>query len=213
MRLDKRLFEILQCPFCTGKLIGSGDVLVCGHCDHQYGLQNGIPNLAIFESAADSDAFNKTQALYEKELHDEEARHDYEASVVKVFGTKTRLMAKQWARTISSISSRSSGDIKVLDYGCGTGQLSRVLSRAISPLFAFDISPVSVQRNVSENHVLACTANAFFLPFKDKTFDAVCINGVLHHIVDLDRAVAEIARITRGGAYLLRKGFLDLLRA
>jgi ubiquinone/menaquinone biosynthesis C-methylase UbiE len=40
------------------------------------------------------------------------------------------------------------------------------------------------------------------LPFKDSTFDSVCINGVLHHIVDLERAIRELARVTKGSVYI-----------
>lgn len=106
---------------------------------------------------------------------------------MKVYGDKTELIATAWAKALPG---------EVLDYGCGTGQLSRILKRYHSPVYAFDISSVSLSKNVQDNNVLAVSANAFHLPFKDKSFETVCCNGVLHHIVYLRSAITEMARIS-----------------
>ncbi len=188
--VDKRLLALLQCPSCGEDVVQSESSIVCAACNRKYPIRDGIPDMRVYTNLGHSSTFNESQARYEAELHDAEARSDYEQIVVRMFGTKTRLIASGWSRDILDASCET-----VLDYGCGTGQLSRVLSRTISPLFAFDISEVSLRQNIEQNGVLGVLGNALFLPFRHGAFDAVCINGVLHHIVDLDRASAEIARV------------------
>ncbi len=190
MSVDERLLVLLQCPDCGADVVQLESSIVCTACNRRYPIRDGIPDMRVYSNADHSSELNETQARYEQELHDAEARSDYERFVVRVFGTKTHAVASGWSRDILDASCET-----VLDYGCGTGQLSRVLSRTISPLFAFDISELSLRQNIEQNGVLGVLGNALFLPFRAGAFDAVCINGVLHHIVDLNRASAEIARV------------------
>ncbi|WP_068186245.1 class I SAM-dependent methyltransferase [Mycobacterium sp. UM_CSW] len=47
------------------------------------------------------------------------------------------------------------------------------------------------------------TADATALPFPDESFDSVVSCLMLHHIIDWERAVAEVARVLRpGGAFV-----------
>jgi len=160
-------------------------------------MLEGIPDMRAYESPAHENSFNREQAMYESALHDNVAESVYERAIVRRYGTKTRQMVEKWSSAISEGSHEG-----VLDYGCGTGQVSRVLSRDINPVFAFDISERSVRKNISDNGVCGIVANAFFLPFRDDAFDVVCVNGVLHHIVDLDAAVEELSRVCRGDVYI-----------
>ena len=197
MNIDADLFEVLQCPSCRGDLAGRKKSLECVECGQQFPVSDGIPDFTFFRSGDEQEKFNRVQASYEAVLHGEEAQCNYEETVIKVFGTKTRLIAENWAN-----ANNKSSNVRVLDYGCGTGQLSRVLARRFKPLYTFDISSISVRTNVSNNRVLGCVANAFFLPFKDNSFDVVCINRVLHHIVDLKTAIGEISRIAKCMVYV-----------
>lgn len=198
MNLNRRLLEILQCPRCSGhRLLERGANLICNSCGASYGVVRGIPDMRVYKSCSYSDDFNEGQARYEARVHDTEAIGSYERKVIQVFGTKTRLLVQDWGDSVDEMV-----EPVVLDYGCGTGQVSRVLSHRLSPLFAFDISRVSMEKNVRDNGVVGLLANALFLPFRDMTFDLICINGVLHHIVDLGRAVEEIARVAKGRVYI-----------
>jgi SAM-dependent methyltransferase len=187
------LLDILQCPSCYGHLSEGQKVLLCDSCGLRFPVTDGIPDLTFYRSGTAQHDANVIQASYERDLHDREAESRYEELVIRVFGTKTKLIVQRWAARLQGLTPSA----RVLDYGCGTGQVSRVLARQCRPLFAFDISPASVRQNVATNAVLGCVANAFSLQFKDRAFDAVCINGVLHHIVDLTSAIDEISRVTR----------------
>lgn len=186
--LDSCLVEKLCCPACKGDLKDeNGSAFVCTGCGRTHPIVDGIPDLVYYpEEEPGQSSFNNLQARYERDLEDYEALHDYEDRVVKVYGDKTELIATCWARVFQG---------PILDYGCGTGQLSRVLKRYHSPVYAFDISRASICRNVQDNNVVAVAANAFHLPFRDCCFETVCCNGVLHHIIDLGSAVKEMARV------------------
>ncbi len=188
-RIDNRLREKLCCPSCKGALQYEEDKTVfrCVVCGKSYPIEADVPNLVYYSDAGGEQTnFNKVQAQYERDVHDQEAE-TYEDDVVKAYGDKTELIATAWAKALPG---------EVLDYGCGTGQLSRVLKRYYSPVYAFDISSVSVSMNIKDNDVLAVASNAFHLPFRNKCFETVLCNGVLHHIVDLRSAITEMARIS-----------------
>lgn len=198
MGLNPKLLEVLQCPVCGGGLFQENESLICRSCKKLYPILNNIPDMRVYNSFTYYNEFNKVQACYEAGVHDIEATQSYEKRVINVYGTKTRLIVQDWAKTIEEMNNRP----VVLDYGCGTGQISRILRHYVPFLFAFDISSVSVYSNVKDNGVIGVIGNGFFLPFKDGAFNLVCINGVLHHIVDLKRAIEEISRVTKKLVYI-----------
>ncbi|MFC1752729.1 methyltransferase domain-containing protein [Thermoproteota archaeon] len=189
--LSEYLQNIFCCPACHGDLqVQDVNGFKCDKCDRNFTVINGIPDFRFFE---DTESFDAKQAIYEADLHDKEAMSDYEERVILVWGQKTKLIAHEWTREASG---------KILDFGCGTGQISRVLTKHHSPIFAFDISSDSISKNVAENNVIGMLANAFHLPFRSDCFDAVCINGVLHHIVNYPLVIKEISRITKGKVFI-----------
>ncbi len=189
--IEEYLHDIFCCPACHGNLqMWNSNSLKCDECDRNFAIIDGIPDLRFFENI---ESFNAKQAMYEADLHDKEAVTDYEERVVLVWGQKSKLVAHGWTKEASG---------KILDFGCGTGQVSRVLTKHHSPVFAFDISLNSVRKNVAENNVIGILANAFHLPFRKNCFDAVCINGVIHHIVDYPIVIKEISRIAKSKVFI-----------
>jgi SAM-dependent methyltransferase len=89
---------------------------------------------------------------------------------------------------------------RVLDAGCGDGFMTR--SIAASTVVGIDSSPGMVEQAVSHG-VDARVGDLHDLPFPDDDFDVVVCSGVLHHLHDIDRAVAEIARVLRPGGRLV----------
>jgi SAM-dependent methyltransferase len=96
----------------------------------------------------------------------------------------------------------------VLDYCCGSGGFSYLLSRLGAVVWGVDISPQLIQqaRAMAAREMLGCSVtlpqflvgDAHHTPFPDDSFDYVVGNGVLHHL-DLDNAYREIARVLRPG--------------
>jgi len=83
---------------------------------------------------------------------------------------------------------------KLLEIGCGAGRFTRVLGEK-NKVFPTDIKKYELNDFVQ--------ASAFNLPFKEKSFDAVFGAFVLHHLIDLNKAVREIKKVlkTRGTYY------------
>ncbi len=186
-KIDNRLYEKLCCPACKGKLqYEDKPSFLCAACGRSFPIIANIPELLYYPDGENEQSnFNNSQAQYERDIHERDAEI-YEDRIVKVWGDKTELIATEWAKMFPG---------PVLDYGCGTGQLSRVLKQCHSPVYAFDISSVSLCKNIKDNNVLAVIANAFHLPFGNRSFETVCCNGVLHHIIDLRAVITEMARI------------------
>ena len=91
------------------------------------------------------------------------------------------------------------GPRRVLEVGCGRGELAQRLVRYLgAEVTAVDTSPRMVELTRARG-VDAVVADAEALPFADGTFDAVVAAWMLYHVQNLDRAVAELHRVLRRG--------------
>jgi SAM-dependent methyltransferase len=89
------------------------------------------------------------------------------------------------------------GADRVLDVGCGDGQVSR-LAASLGASLVVGIDPTWNQVKVAHErgggpHV--ARAGASQLPFADGSFDAVVACLVFEHIREVDAAIAEVARV------------------
>jgi len=86
---------------------------------------------------------------------------------------------------------------RVLDVGCGDGQVSR-LARRVGSQFVIGVDPTWNQVSVAARRgggVHVARAGADGLPFADESFDAVVACLVFEHIRAVDSAIAEVARV------------------
>lgn len=86
-----------------------------------------------------------------------------------------------------------------LDVGAGTGRAMQALAQAFPAARVEGIEPVAELREQAQRlHGISASrlreGDALHLPFADDSFDWVVETGVLHHIRDWRRAVAEMAR-------------------
>jgi SAM-dependent methyltransferase len=89
---------------------------------------------------------------------------------------------------------------RVLDMGCGDGQIARVLAAAGS--LSVGVDPTWNQVSVAGARAGGPAygqATADALPFADDSFDAVVACLVFEHIAGLDQAIAEVARVLEPG--------------
>ncbi|OBK48311.1 class I SAM-dependent methyltransferase [Mycobacterium sp. 1081908.1] len=93
----------------------------------------------------------------------------------------------------------------VLEIGSGAGSVARqVLSKNPELAWvAMDVDPhmtrAAADRLRDFPNASARTADATAMPFPDESFDSVVSCLMLHHIIDWERAVAEVARVLRPG--------------
>jgi SAM-dependent methyltransferase len=97
-------------------------------------------------------------------------------------------------------ASELAGFDRILDVGCGDGQISRLLSDAGSDVVGVDPTwnqiSVASERGGGASYV---RSGAAALPFGDASFDAAVACLVFEHIDEVDEAIAEIARVVRPG--------------
>jgi ubiquinone/menaquinone biosynthesis C-methylase UbiE len=99
------------------------------------------------------------------------------------------------------ISEKAKNNV-VLDYGCGTGSITRKISfLKPSKLFGIDISEVSINKAIekaqtSDLQINYSVDNCEETKFKAETFDLVFGSGILHHL-NLEKSVGEINRILK----------------
>lgn len=93
---------------------------------------------------------------------------------------------------------------RVLDVGCGAGNLAMALAERVASVDGVDPSPKMVERareKCADSGLDNCAfqvAPAEQLPFADRTFDLVTTSAVLYLLDDLQvRAASQIARVVR----------------
>jgi SAM-dependent methyltransferase len=83
-----------------------------------------------------------------------------------------------------------------LDTGCGDGFGQGYMTDVCPNIIGCDYSPEMLRANPSPRSRL-CRANAYHLPFDDRSFDLVYCWELLHHIGEPSRVVREMARTSR----------------
>lgn len=86
----------------------------------------------------------------------------------------------------------------VLDIGCGAGILTNALAKEGHTVFGIDLSAKSLE--IAEQYdqtkkVTYQVANAYSLPYPDKSFDVVCAMDVLEHVEEPRLLISEASRV------------------
>lgn len=106
-----------------------------------------------------------------------------------------------------------SGEERVGDLGCGTGQLAQALAPFAREVVAVDRSPemLDLARTRLEGHsnVEVRHGELENLPLDRSSLDVAILSLVLHYVVDPPRVLAEVARVLSPGGRVL---ILDMQR-
>lgn len=105
-------------------------------------------------------------------------------------------------------------DLKVLDLGCGDGiDLEAFRLLGFVGVIGVDLAG-SLLRQLDRKRFKVFNADIYAMGMKDASCDVVYGNNVLHHFVELDRALAEIRRVLRtGGTFCFVEPHRTLFRS
>ena len=107
------------------------------------------------------------------------------------------------ARETAMAAIRELAPSRVLEVGCGWGELAEWIERDTgADVVAVDLSPRMIEL-ASERGIDARVADVQELPFADGEFDLVVAAWMLYHVPDIGLALTEIARVLRPGGRLV----------
>ena len=115
-------------------------------------------------------------------------------------------LEKGWKRMmVKRVLAENSGGKDILDVCCGTGDIAIALARE-NPAFdvtGIDFSPAMLaqarEKGAGITNLHWVQGDVMDLPFKDESFDVVCISFGLRNTPDYRRVLREMRRILRPG--------------
>ena len=194
--------DIFCCPNCGGDLTFENKSLNCRRCSHPYPFSDGI--LSLFWpnewEASKEDVTEKIKSFYEKTPFPNYDEFDN----VGILLEKARkgLFAQL-------LDDQIPFGTRVLECGCGTGQLTNFLSIANRTVIGTDLclNSLRMAQEFKEKNDLRRAhfyqMNLFRPAFKPETFHLVISNGVLHHTSDPFSAFKSISKLVKPNGYIL----------
>ena len=111
--------------------------------------------------------------------------------------------SKLWRRSVRRLINPRSGQ-RILDLAAGTGTSSMALLGDGVQVVAADFSKGMLEVGKKRHPELEFAfADATKLPFKDSEFDAVTISFGIRNVVDVDKALSEMLRVTKPGGVVV----------
>jgi demethylmenaquinone methyltransferase / 2-methoxy-6-polyprenyl-1,4-benzoquinol methylase len=126
--------------------------------------------------------------------------------IARVYDLMNSLMTAglhhRWRERAADLAALLPGG-RALDVACGTGDLAIELARRVGPsgtVVGSDFSEAMLERARTKSAAVRWEwANALELPYPDDAFDAATVGFGARNFSDLDRGLAEMARVVRPG--------------
>jgi 2-polyprenyl-3-methyl-5-hydroxy-6-metoxy-1,4-benzoquinol methylase/uncharacterized protein YbaR (Trm112 family) len=185
--------QLLACPGCEGGLLAD---FSCSLCGAAYPAADGAPSLML-------EAATRVEAV----------RRFYEAAPFPGYPPNDSLswLRRRAARSrfAELLEAAIPGDARVLEIGCGTGQMCLYLARADRLVVGADLTAASIglaaaaarRFGVEQAHFVQTDLHQPGLC--DAAFDVVYCSGVLHHAPDPQAAFRRIVRLARPGGMVV----------
>jgi len=185
--------ELLACPACAGALTADW---LCRGCGARYEAPDGIPNLRLeIDARADT-----VRGFYERAPFPGYPPRDSLAWL------RARAERSEFARLLDRAIP---GDAKILEIGCGTGQMSLYLAGADRVVIGADLTRGSLllgaaaARRFKLDRVRFIETDLRRPGLRAGSFDVVYSSGVLHHTPDPRASFARIAQLARPGGMIV----------
>lgn len=163
-------------------------------------------------SAQAASATKRSEQAWHDKWYDENARREFPDSAAdfREFFSRVQLRPfcdggwAYWGDARTEMM-RIIGDVrglKVLDYGCGSGQLGIYLAMQGAQVSGFDLSPkgIEVANWAARKYGLNCAFRAMDaeeIDYPEEQFDLAVGFGVLHHVIKYPQASVCLARVLK----------------
>lgn len=185
--------DLLACPACAGRL---GSDWLCAGCGRRFDAADGIPNLRLPADGAT-----------------ETVRRFYSAAPFPAYPPHETLQTLR-VRAERSVFARLLDeavppDARVVDIGCGTGQMCLYLARADRLVIGADLTRASLSlgaaaaRRFGVDRVQFVETDLQRPGLKPGAFDLVYSSGVLHHTPDPSASFARLVQLARPGGVIV----------
>ncbi|WP_332771078.1 methyltransferase domain-containing protein [Phenylobacterium sp.] len=185
--------ELLACPACAGALAGDWS---CEACGRAYPVLDGVPRLRL-------DGDSRTEAV--RRFYDQAPFPGYPPRDSLAW-LRARAEASPFAQLLDQAIP---GDARIVEVGCGTGQMTLNLARADRIVVGADLTLASLQlgaqaaRRFGVDRALFVETDLHRPSLREGAFDVVYSSGVVHHTPDPRAAFACIARLARPGGMIV----------
>ena len=198
----KQHLEIFKCPICDGKIELLDNKVECTICSHQFEIKDGLPLMFV---PNEWDKSKKDVTLDMKNFYEGSPFPNYD----DIDDAGTLMKKSQTGVFAKMLNDQIPFNIRVLEVGTGTGQLSNFLSIAQRSVFGVDmtINSLMLANQFKEKNNLNRAGfyqmNLFKPIFKEKSFPLVICIGVLHHTSDPFGGFKSIARLVADNGYIV----------
>src|SRR6266853_1208456 len=197
--------ELLVCPACESALAVDWSCRACGAC---YEAPDGIPNLRLGPNLQSG----RNQQSW-KDARTDVVRRFYEHAPFPGYPPRDSLA---WLRAraersefVRLLDRAIPGDARILEMGCGTGQMSLYLARADRIVIGADLTRASLLLGASAARRFGLDRVQFVETdlrrpgLRAGAFDVVYSSGVLHHTPDPRASFARIVQLARPGGMIV----------
>jgi SAM-dependent methyltransferase len=187
------IHELLACPACAGTLAADWS---CCRCGTRYEVLDGIPNLRL-PSDGRTEAVRR---FYERAPFPGYPPHD------SLHALRTRAGRSPFPRLIDWAIP---ADARIVEVGCGTGQMCLFLARADRVIVGADLTRTSLAlgavaaRRFGLHHVQFVETDLQRPGLRPGAFDVVYSTGVLHHTPNPRASFARLAQLARPGGTIV----------
>jgi SAM-dependent methyltransferase len=195
--------DLLACPACQGAL---DSAWTCQGCGERHTATDGIPDLRL---AGDARTDLVRQFYGHAPFPGYRPRDSLEA-------LRARAECSEFARLLDCAIAP---DARILEIGCGTGQMSLYLARGERIVIGADLTRASLQLGAAAAERFGVEGVQFVETdlhhpgLRAGAFDVVYASGVLHHTPDPRAAFAQLLPLLRPGGMIvigLYNGFARL---
>src|SRR5579859_6842961 len=191
--MDACLRSLLACPACGGTLDARWR---CGNCGAQYDASSGVPALRL----PGDERTDRVRAFYT------EAPFPGYPPRASLTWLRARAERSRFARLLDRAIP---GDARIVEVGCGTGQMSLYLAHADRRVVGADLTRASLILGAQAARRFGVTQVQFVETdlnrpgLRRNAFDVVYCSGVLHHTADPRGGFASIVDLARPGGLMV----------